>query len=140
MHLFEFNDAPWLPWPIRKTLFETMEMCNTYFRRFDREVAQQAIALATHHNLTTIVEMGAGHAPVTRALLELEESTSCHVILFHKQKRTLHSQRHTQNVFSHDTIPSTQQRNTHGHQEHFSLLLLRFIMCLHHQGNQHLPR
>ncbi len=114
MHLFEFNDAPWLPWPIRKTLFETMEMCNTYFRRFDREVAQQAIALATHHNLTTIVEMGAGHAPVTRALLELEESDQLHLVpcdLIPQTKTyAALAEAHPKRVFPrYDSIDSTTQ-------------------------------
>jgi hypothetical protein len=72
MFLFEFNDAPWLSWGLRRTLFEIMEVCNTRFRRFDREVARQALVFAKANHLTTIVEMGAGHAPVTRAIAELE--------------------------------------------------------------------
>jgi hypothetical protein len=74
MFLFEFNDSPWLNWWFRQTLFEIMEVCNTRFRRFDKEVASQSLEIATANHLTTIVEMGAGHAPVTRALTELKES------------------------------------------------------------------
>lgn len=74
MFLFEFNDSPWLNWWFRQTLFEIMEVCNTKFRRFDKEVAREALAIAKANHLTTIVEMGAGHAPVTRALADLEGS------------------------------------------------------------------
>lgn len=74
MFLFEFNDSPWVSWWFRQTLFEIMEVCNTRFRRFDREVASQALAIAKANKLTTIVEMGAGHAPVTRALAALDGS------------------------------------------------------------------
>jgi len=70
--------APALDWkgsPIRKTMFEILECCNTNFRPLYVHVAKDVIRLAREHGLTHIVELGAGTAPMTKALAEDPDAT-----------------------------------------------------------------
>lgn len=68
MHLFEFNDMPWLPESIRATVRDVCEACNSGFRSFNHLVARRALARARECGAETIVELGAGTAPITRLL------------------------------------------------------------------------
>lgn len=68
MHLFEFNDLPVLPESIRATLRDLCELCNSGFRSFNHEVAKQVLDRAREQGSRTIVELGAGTAPITRIL------------------------------------------------------------------------
>jgi hypothetical protein len=70
MHLFEFSDLPIVPKSIRQTLFELMELCNRGFRSFNRRAASEALTRAKQTNCQTIVELGAGRAPLTKLLSE----------------------------------------------------------------------
>lgn len=67
-HLFEFTDQPWLPASSRETFFEVLDLCNSRFRDFNASVAAQCIEIAEANGIRTIVEMGAGRAPITRHL------------------------------------------------------------------------
>lgn len=68
MHLFEFNDLPWIPESIRATIRDVCEVCNSGFRSFNHTVAHQALQRARECGADTIVELGAGTAPITRIL------------------------------------------------------------------------
>ena len=69
-HLFEFCDQAWVPAPVRECLFEFMSLCLEGFRDYYREVADAALEIALEHDLDTIVELGAGLAPITRRIAE----------------------------------------------------------------------
>ena len=73
-HLFEFCDQSWMPNGARECLFESMDLCNTGYRSFNRRVADQALAIVEEHGLNTIVEIGAGRAPITTLLAEDERA------------------------------------------------------------------
>lgn len=70
MFLFEFMDHPKTPRVLRETLLDVLDYCNTDFRPYYRTIAQKIRAIARERRLTTIVEPGAGYAPLTRALAE----------------------------------------------------------------------
>lgn len=69
-HLFEFCDQRWVPASLRQCLFEYMSLCLEGFRDYYREVADAVLDIAREHELDTIVELGAGLAPITRRLAE----------------------------------------------------------------------
>lgn len=70
LFLFEFMDHPRTPRAMRETLLDVLDYCNTDFRPYYREVAGQIRAMARERGLTSIVELGAGLAPLTRALAQ----------------------------------------------------------------------
>jgi len=70
LFLFEFMDHPLTPRAMRETLLDVLDYCNTDFRPYYREVADQIRAMARERGLTTIVELGAGLAPLTKALAQ----------------------------------------------------------------------
>ena len=68
-HLFEFGDQTWLPRSLRATLFDILDACNSQYRDFYGWVADAVLNIVREENITTVVELGAGRAPVTRALI-----------------------------------------------------------------------
>ena len=70
LYLFEFCDQTWVPSGARECLFEIMDWCNSGARSFNRDVADTALRLAEELGTDTIVELGAGRAPVTSFLAE----------------------------------------------------------------------
>jgi hypothetical protein len=75
MHLFEFNDQPFLPESIRATIRDVCELCNSVFRSFNHVAARRALDEARKQNSHAIIELGAGTAPITRVLASLPESS-----------------------------------------------------------------
>ncbi|MEQ8785272.1 MAG: class I SAM-dependent methyltransferase [Pirellulaceae bacterium] len=69
-YLFEFCDQSWVPAGARECLFETMEACNSGTRSFNGRVAEKAFQLAEESGFDTIVELGAGRAPITTQLAQ----------------------------------------------------------------------
>ncbi len=69
MYLFEFLDQDWLPGSIRTTMLEILETVNSFpFRGYDRWIVDEVLRLANEDGITHIVELGAGAAPLTKAL------------------------------------------------------------------------
>lgn len=58
----------WWKSPIRKTMFEILQFCNTKFRMSYASVAKDAVRIAREEGIQTIVELGAGTAPLTREI------------------------------------------------------------------------
>jgi hypothetical protein len=72
-HLFEFMDQVWLPGSLRTTLLEILHFGNSPpFMRYYRWVRDETRRVAIARASTTIVELGAGTAPITRLLAEDE--------------------------------------------------------------------
>src|SRR5947207_1988593 len=66
-HLFEFMDQEWLPFGLRTTLREILECGNSRpFRPYYEWVTDELIKASKEGGFTTLVEEGAGTAPVTR--------------------------------------------------------------------------
>jgi len=77
---FEFCDQSWVPRGARECLFEIMDALNSGLRSFNGQVARTVIALARDHQLGTIIELGAGRAPVTAELVKHDESSGLRLI------------------------------------------------------------
>jgi hypothetical protein len=71
LFLFEFMDHPRTPRLLRETLLDVLDYCNSDFRPYYKEIAEQVVALADRRELNTIVELGAGYAPLTKELARL---------------------------------------------------------------------
>jgi len=80
MHLFEFNDLAHIPASIRQTLLELMESCNRGFRSFNQRAASEAMDQAKQKSCRTIVELGAGVAPLTKLLAEDARQTGIRLV------------------------------------------------------------
>ncbi|NQU26339.1 MAG: hypothetical protein HQ567_34065 [Candidatus Nealsonbacteria bacterium] len=76
MHLFEFCDQSWVPRSARECLYEIMEFCNSGCRKYNQWMADSAWEIARREGLDTIVELGAGRAPITTLLGEDESSAA----------------------------------------------------------------
>lgn len=74
MHLFEFNDQAFLPESIRATQRDVCELCNSVFRSFNHVAARRAVEEARGRECRSIIELGAGTAPITRVLANMPES------------------------------------------------------------------
>jgi hypothetical protein len=72
LFLFEFMDHPWTPHVLRETLLDVLEYCNRDFRPYYREIADEISRIARERELTTVVEFGAGYAPLTRELAAMD--------------------------------------------------------------------
>ena len=69
-HWFEFMDLPWLPLGLKTTLREILECGNgPPFRNYYPWVAQELLKYSAMHGVERIVELGAGTAPICRALV-----------------------------------------------------------------------
>jgi hypothetical protein len=70
-HLFEFMDQEWLPSSLRGTMREILECGNNKpFRPYYAWVADELLRAAKAEGHTTLVELGAGPAPITRLLAQ----------------------------------------------------------------------
>jgi hypothetical protein len=68
-HLFEFMDQSWPPAGLHATLREILETGNSRpFRSYYSWAAREARRLAHEHGFDTIIELGAGTAPISRHL------------------------------------------------------------------------
>jgi hypothetical protein len=69
--LFEFMDLTWLPSSLGGTLREILECaCSRPFRSYYAWVADSVLQAARAGSCTTLVELGAGPAPVTQLLAQ----------------------------------------------------------------------
>jgi hypothetical protein len=70
MFLFEFMDLEWVPGSLRSTIHDSLDAClGTAPRRYYDWVATEILDLVERNPAETIVELGAGTAPITRALV-----------------------------------------------------------------------
>lgn len=68
-HFFEFMDLAWLPASVRAVLRDILECGNGRpFRGYYGWAVDEILRYAAAHGLTTIVELGAGTAPLSRRL------------------------------------------------------------------------
>ncbi len=68
-HLFEFMDLDWIPLGLKTTLREILECGNGKpFRSYYSWVVTQILHATRERGFTTVVELGAGTAPITRRL------------------------------------------------------------------------
>lgn len=82
MHLFEFMDQSWLPAGLRETLRDILECGNSRpFRSYYEWAAKEALTLAKESRCHTIVELGAGTAPITRHLLKRDDLDGFHLMV-----------------------------------------------------------
>lgn len=70
MHLFEFHDLPNVPATIRLTLLDILAFCNGPVRNYYGDACDTIVSEAQRHDLRTIVELGAGSAPLTTHLAQ----------------------------------------------------------------------
>jgi hypothetical protein len=69
LFLFEFMDLALLPSTLRATIHDVLESClGTPPRRYYEWVAREILNLVQDGSINTIVELGAGTAPITREL------------------------------------------------------------------------
>jgi hypothetical protein len=69
MFLFEFMDLKWVPASLRSTIHDALDSClGAAPRKYYEWVAQEVLGLVERQPTGTIVELGAGTAPITRAL------------------------------------------------------------------------
>ncbi|MCC6511439.1 MAG: hypothetical protein IT423_20235 [Pirellulaceae bacterium] len=80
LYLFEFCDQTWIPSGARECLYEVMEACNSGLRSFNREVAEAVLEQARSHGAQTIIELGAGRAPVTSELAKMAASQGMRLV------------------------------------------------------------
>lgn len=71
MHLFEFHDLPNVPATIRLTLLDILAFCNGPVRDYYGGICLTIVEQAATHGLRTVVELGAGTAPLTTHLAAL---------------------------------------------------------------------
>ena len=57
-----------------------MDACNSGLRSFNRQVAQSVIEIARANQLSTIIELGAGRAPVTAELVKREDAAGLRLV------------------------------------------------------------
>jgi hypothetical protein len=71
LFLFEFMDLAWLPSTLRATIHDVLECClGTPPRRYYEWVAREILNMAEDGSVHTVVELGAGTAPITRELVK----------------------------------------------------------------------
>jgi hypothetical protein len=75
LFLFEFMDHPRTPRVLRETLLDVLDYCNSDFRPYYNEIAQRVVEIADQRGLSTIVELGAGYAPLTSELACVAENS-----------------------------------------------------------------
>ena len=69
MFLFEFMDLEWVPASLRSTIHDALDSClGAAPRRYYEWVAREVMDLLERNPAATVVELGAGTAPITRAL------------------------------------------------------------------------
>ena len=70
MFLFEFMDAEWLPESLRTTVREVLEYCLGEPRQYYTWVVGEILQLVDRYHFETVMELGAGTAPLARRLAE----------------------------------------------------------------------
>lgn len=80
MHLFEFEDHRNTPTLFRKMLLEILELCNSTFRPYYKRVCGRIIEDAKIIGFSRVIELGAGTAPLSRALAESGEAHGLSVV------------------------------------------------------------
>ena len=68
VNLYQFNADPRVPRPLRQTLLETFEFCNTVVRPYYGK-SPTPVGVCREKATGTIVELGAGHAPLTQLMV-----------------------------------------------------------------------
>jgi hypothetical protein len=69
--LFEFMDLAWVPSSLRATIHDVLDCClGPSPRRYYEWVAREILNLVEDGSAKTIVELGAGTAPITRELVK----------------------------------------------------------------------
>jgi hypothetical protein len=80
-HLMEFMDQEWLPRTLRATLREILDCGNSRpFRPYNSWVAGEVIRSAEEGAYRRVVELGAGTAPITRAIAKKGVLDSVHLV------------------------------------------------------------
>lgn len=81
-HFFEFMDLPWLPASLRQVLRDILDCGNGRpFRGYYDWVVSETLRVAAEHGLVTVVELGAGTAPITRRLAADFRSTGLSLVV-----------------------------------------------------------
>jgi len=70
-HLFEFMDHRWTPGPLRQTLLEVLDYCNSRFRPWYQQTAAEILKSTGQRPVAAVVELGAGGAPILREVARL---------------------------------------------------------------------
>jgi hypothetical protein len=82
MHLFEFMDQSWVPGSLHATMREILECGNSWpFRRYNDWVVQELLRVAKEAGATSVIELGAGTAPLTRHLLRCPAADSLDLVV-----------------------------------------------------------
>ena len=82
MHLFEFMDQAWVPSSLRATMRDILECGNSWpFRRYNDWVAAEIIRVSKERGAATVIELGAGTAPLTRLLLRRPDADNLNLIV-----------------------------------------------------------
>jgi hypothetical protein len=82
MHLFEFIDQAWVPSSLRDTMRDIFEYGKSRpFRPYYNWVVGEIIRIAKERGATTVVELGAGTAPLTRHLLRHPEAQDLKLVV-----------------------------------------------------------
>jgi hypothetical protein len=69
--LFEFMDLKWIPASLRSTIHDVLDSClGAAPRKYYEWVARETLDLVERNPTRTIVELGAGTAPIARALAD----------------------------------------------------------------------
>ena len=79
-YAFEFCDQTWVPAGARECLFEIMDACNSGGRSYNSRVADQVLEIAEQEGFDTIVELGAGRAPITTLLAQDPRSSGLRLV------------------------------------------------------------
>ncbi|MEO8596548.1 MAG: hypothetical protein ABI759_24740 [Candidatus Solibacter sp.] len=75
-YLFEFMDLPWLPESLRTTVREVLEIClGEPPRQYYDWVVRELLERAQREGIRTIVELGAGTAPLSHRLGAIQKQT-----------------------------------------------------------------
>ena len=82
LHLFEFMDQGWLPGSLRGTLREILQCaCSMPFRSYYDWVSSEVLRIARERQCRTVVELGAGTAPVTQRMAALSDADGLQFIV-----------------------------------------------------------
>ncbi len=82
LHLFEFMDQGWLPGSLRGTLREILQCaCSMPFRSYYDWVSSEVLRIARERQCRTVVELGAGTAPVTQRMAALSDTDGLQFIV-----------------------------------------------------------
>jgi hypothetical protein len=80
--MFEFMDLEWVPRSLRATLRDILECGNSRpFREYYSWVAKETTLLTKEYLCDTVVELGAGTAPITRHLLERRDANNLTLVI-----------------------------------------------------------